>query len=406
MKGPRTIVDAVRERHHDASFRERARGLFSCVTLVFVFVFGVALARPFFRALKVVSGRTITEDVQSGLAENFPRKGDFIDINGGVARLIGRRMCNERMLYGDGSVGYQFAQRHSQVECFIESVVDFSGRVRDLGCAFLYVQAPAKMPLCGDFMPEGWDFENPNLVGSAVVGGLTGSGVNALDLIPEFAGSPEDVSRNFFRTDHHWRTHAAFRAANLVVGELSSMFSAGDLRNPPQLESDRWAKVVLPQSFLGSHGRRTGRFFAGLDDFEYLVPTFKSDISRIVPGRPPRRGSFEAAVLNMRVLKRRTVRDRNMYGMHGQDLGQLSFVNMHAPSAVRVLIVKDSFANPVAAFLTTVCREVTVVDPRKCSSWAQVIALIANCRPDVVIEMVNPVAVFSGKYVFKSNENG
>ena len=70
------------------------------------------------------------------------------------------------------------------------------------------------------------------------------------------------------------------------------------------------------------------------------------------------------------------------------------------------MIVKDSFANPVAAFLATVCREVIVVDPRMLGSLSDVIDIVAACRPDVVVELVNPSAIGNHKFMCKSFGEG
>ena len=379
-------------------FVRDARGIFAVSILLVVFCVGAPLLCGSLRDAAKGIGCPVLGAVCDTLQRNFPRKYDLIDVNGGIVRLIGRRMCNERILRRDGMLDYMYTERHADVDSFVEAVSTFEGRVRELGIAFLYVQAPVKIPLRGNVMPDGWSFENPVERACRVVDGLRSRGIRALDLVPEFSATEADVAQNFFRTDHHWRPRAAFRAAQLLAEELSLVLKEPALRYPRTLDKEGWDERVLRGCFLGAHGRRTGRFFSRLDDFEILVPRFNTDISRSVPGRRTMRGRFEEAVLSPDNWLRRPLHKRNMYSVYGNDVGEMSFLNHAAPSAARVMIVKDSFANPVAAFLATVFREVVVVDPRRLTSPREVVELVARHRPDAVVELVNPVAFNNDKF--------
>ena len=369
-----------------------ARSFFAVAVVAVMSIFGAALWKKAFRC-----------PVRQ-LAGKFPEKTLFVELNGGVGRLVGRRMCNERMLRKDGMLDYLYARKNAEVDSLVEAVSQFDKRVRELGCAFLYVQAPPKMPVHGDVMPEGWESGHPAERACRVVDGLKRRGVRTLDLVPEFSATEADVARNFFRTDHHWRPTAAFRAAQLLAGELSQMLKDPALRNPRQLDMGNWDCKVRRRCFLGSHGRRTGRLFSGLDDFELLVPKFDTDISRAVASGRVMRGRFEESVLKLKAMSRKSLHTRNLYGVYGGDFGEMLQVNHAAPSAARVLMVKDSFANPVAAFLATVCSEVVVVDPRRLDAPGDVMALLVRHRPDVVVELVNPGSFNNGKYKFGLSE--
>ena len=333
------------------------------------------------------------------LADELLWKEKFVDLNGGMARLVGRRMCNLRMLYADGSIGYQYSGRHASDGNFVGSVARLANYVNAYGVPFLYVQAPAKFPLRGNMMPTGWEFENPNIRATCVVGELDRLGVGTLDLVGTFASTEEDVETNFFRTDHHWRIHAAFNATKLLADRLADLLNAPALRDAAPLMEENWERRMADDGFLGSHGRRTGRFFAGVDDFAYYVPRFKTDIVRTIDGKRPVRGAFVNTLLDLHFLSGKSIHKRNAYVIYGRDAGRVSIQNENAMAAVRVMIVKDSFANPVVAFLSTVCREVIVVDPRKLGSMSGVVDIVADCRPDVVVELVNPGTIGNPKYM-------
>ena len=62
--------------------------------------------------------------------------------------------------------------------------------------------------------------------------------------------------------------------------------------------------------------------------------------------------------------------------------------------------MKDSYANPVVDFLSTVCREVVKVDPRRCESREELLRIVEKHRPDAVVMLVHPVAMRNEKFVF------
>ena len=321
----------------------------------------------------------------------------FVDLNGGVCRAIGRRLCNERFLFKDGILGNVCAPSRGTVESFVEATSSFAHCVEKRGVPFLYVQLPGKFALEEDLMPEGVAHDNPNEVAQQTLSGLVERGVRTLNLVRVFATTRADVEANFFRTDHHWRAHAAFKAAGLVAHELADILDDQELCNPPELDIGNWEMSTLRQSFLGSYGRRTGRWFAGLDDFEYFTPKFETNIWRYRSGKLKAQGNFKKSVLEFRYLSR-PIHARNMFGIFGSDGKEETFVNGLTRSKARILIVKDSFSNPMAGFLSTVCRNVTKADPRRFSSPDDAINFVEKYRPDVVLMVVNPGAIWHEKF--------
>ena len=182
-----------------------------------------------------------------------------------------------------------------------------------------------------------------------------------------------------------------------MAHELADILDDQKLRNPPELDIGNWEMSMLRQSFLGSHGQRTGRWFAGLDDFEYFTPKFGTNIRRYRSGKLKAQGNFKKSVLEFRYLSR-PIHARNAYGMFGSNGKEETFVNGRARSKARILIVKDSFSNPMVCFLSTVCRNVTKVDPRKFSSPDDAMNFVEKYRPDAVLMVVNPGAIWNEKF--------
>ena len=61
------------------------------------------------------------QSLKERLVRKLLWKERFVDLNGGMVRLAGRRVCNSRMLYSDGSLGYQYSARHDSDGDFVKS---------------------------------------------------------------------------------------------------------------------------------------------------------------------------------------------------------------------------------------------------------------------------------------------
>lgn len=333
--------------------------------------------------------------VKEALAERLLCKGLFVDINGGAVRLAGRRMCNARMLFQNGMIGYASERSRFGDDARARSeneIAAFDESLKQLGIPFLFVLVPLKMDLAGELVPQGFPTYNPNGMGSKVASAVAERGVRTFDMTSLLAATPDDVTRNYFLTDHHWRYRTALHAACLVANELSEILAVPDLRDHPRLQEGSWRWITLPRSFLGSCGRRTGRLFAGLDDFEYALPKFNVTIERSIQSKGFHiRGDFRKAEIVSSMIKAETNPSANRYTAYaGSDVDVQRHVNCGAAVPIRVMLVKDSFGNPVSAFWATVFKEVIQVDPRKLPKGTTALDLAKQYRPDVVVELVNP----------------
>lgn len=112
-------------------------------------------------------------------------------------------------------------------------------------------------------------------------------------------------------------------------------------------------------------------------------------------GREAVSGTFEDVVMSQTVLK--ALRDgvnlgdaNELYGGGGGKV--MTFRNPEAPSRKRIVVIKDSFGRVVAAFLSSVFSEVTLMDPRR-DGWSkgEFRRVILELRPDAVLEVFNAV---------------
>ncbi len=281
----------------------------------------------------------------------------------------------------------------------VEAELSFAMRLRARGIPFLFVLAPCKMSFDGTLLPCGWEGSNPNEASRAVAQALAAEHVEVLDLVPRYAATGEKIDRHFFATDHHWNIRTSLEATSIVCDRLAEILGKPELRGNHRLALSSWSRHVQRSDFVGSHGRRTGWLFSGIEDFEYFLPRFKTFQESFVPGSGKRRtGGFIEAEFNRKYL-RPDQREWRWLAFGGPALGLKVHRNLSPSVDMRCMVVKDSFGRHPVAFLSTVFREVVEVDPRLTEPEQAVDGAVEAYKPDVVVMIVNPSSVLGARWL-------
>ena len=148
-------------------------------------------------------------------------------------------------------------------------------------------------------------------------------------------------------------------------------------------------------AFLGAEGRRTGRYYVGLDDFTVITPAFDTDfhagIDSSETGHSERDGSFEETVMDMeKDTEHYSFDDSAYYTYWGGDYGRAETINNNVDDDSSVIIFKDSYGIPVTAFMTNMFHRVNVIDKRYYESTETLKELIEETDPDLVMFVYGP----------------
>ena len=354
------------------------RTVFALMFLAVVLGFGACAARTCMRV------------PVAKLAAQFPAKQKFVEFNGLATRLAGRRMCNRIVKVAGGLLVRGSAAR--PVERQRDAAVRFARWLEGRGTRYVYCQLPMKIDLETKLCPPGISHTVYASV-DEFLAGLVTNGVEVLDLRAALAATPDDVMRNFYRTDHHWNNDAAFTAFKILSARLGA-----------PVDEARWRRSVVPQSLLGSLGRRTGRRFAGrLDDMVLYHPDFETDMSLEIPERKLKvTGTFDQTVMrNAGKIKPNGKYRCRAYSCAyvGEIAGLTRHRNPSAPVKKKILIIGDSFARPLEGLLSTVVSELDVLDPRRYRGPGTVAEYVAGQSPDEVYQILNPLGLFAESMV-------
>lgn len=362
------------------------KSLFTAATLALLAMFGMALGK---RALRV----PVCE-----LADKFPKKNLFIELNGGVSRLAGRRLCNNVYRSPDGMLLTENKRGDENLqETIAGNAIAFARWLECRRVPYLYVQTPAKIDMAGTMLPTCL-VHFGNVKADAFIAALSANGVPNLDLRPALSSTTEDVGRYFYKSDHHWNSDAVFRAFGIIVTEITPLLKGNPQTVEPYLRPDAWSREVIPRCFMGSSSRRTGRLFGGVDDMIVYEPRFQTEMTLEIPAKSiSLTGDFRGTAMYRAHELRPGVVRKDAYSLAYTGTGGshniVRHLNPNAPLKRKLLLVGDSFARPLECLLSTVLSEVIAVDQRSFKTGETVVGYVESLRPDIVLQLNNPFAL-------------
>ena len=381
-------------------FIKKTRGIASTVTaaatLVLLLTIGITTVWQNRTALFSPTADESTGErptVKARLTEAFDTEiigfSDCLWIYGKTMKLFGASV------FEDAGVGYlildsednlHFNTLPADAAPYAEAVAVLRDTLAEHDIPFLYFQSPTKEIDGYTDYPLGMDYGS-TANAAAMRDALREHGIEVLSFAEEFAESGIDPASQFYRTDHHWTTQTAFTAFSLALPYLND--TLGWSLDLSLSNADNWLSLYQPQSFLGSIGRRIGEELAGLDDYTYLEPAFDTAYHIYYPPSstevPYWTGTFHETMVRDALLYSEDV-TANRYASYFQyDYGELIIENLNADNDLHIAILKDSFALPFTAFLSTAVAGIDMIDLREFEG--SVADHLAETKPDLVIMM-------------------
>lgn len=175
--------------------------------------------------------------------------------------------------------------------------------------------------------------------------------ITQINLMPS---SYEEFKEDYFKTDHHWNIKGAYKAyckINEAMGNASSTLPCGELLTFPTAQ------------FYGSEARSGLDTSIGPDmiqDYEFAVPNHEAWIyGELMPN------DFAASTQAYIDGFQPDNPFVNLYADYWHaDYGQIVFVNQDNRTSKNLLIVADSFSNPMERMFLSSYSRVYVYDPR------------------------------------------
>lgn len=330
------------------------------------------------------------------IAEKFPLKRWFVELNGGAHRLVGRRFCNT-VYRAPGGMLLSELKGKGRMDPLAEALDGFSKWLAKKNASFIYVQTPSKIDMEGTMLPAPL-VNLGNARADKLMALLAEKGIHAVDLRVMLTATPQDLERSFYRTDHHWNNDAVFKVFGVLAPEIARAVGDDPAAVAPYVDPSSWKRSVWPQCFTGTKSRRTGLLFGGKDDLIVYVPRFKTEMTMDLPSKGMRHvGDFRKTVMWHSNKIRKGGSDgfgRDAYSLLyiGGTYGVVRHENPGAPLKRHVLLVGDSYARPLEAFLSTIVTDLIALDQRRFAPGETVMEFVESFKPDLVLQLNNPSA--------------
>lgn len=363
-------------------------GAIFMIAVFVMFALNLAEAAGNYKAQEDGAGlRSVVSDLESVDRATYP----FVNVNGLYQNLMQRNYMYDADSENDTikTTRGQLASVSSSVskkkmKASVAELAETRDRLSAQGIPLLYVQAPGKLGFSEEGPMPGLEnntYEKLN----RFLAELDKADIEYVDTREWMSETGPD---GFYNTDHHWTVETCFDIASRLGSLLNSEY--GFNINEEALDASNYDFDTHKDAFLGAEGRRTGRYYAGLDDFTVITPAFDTDfhveIESKETGHSERDGSFEETIMDStKDTVHYSFDDSAYYAYWGGDYGRAEAINNKIDDDSSIVVIKDSYGIPVTAFLTNMFHKVNVIDIRYYESDKKLRDVIAEADPDMVM---------------------
>lgn len=301
-------------------------------------------------------------------------KNAFIEAYGYLQKLMDKNEFSKFSVVKDtsGKMHYTyFAKSPNQVDVLADRVSKFSKEMDKQNTKLVYLMTPDKYIRGVTQFPKGIPYSYSNETADNFLSELKKENVDYIDFRENLLNSGISKDDLFFKTDHHWKVETSFWAFEELIEQLNKKYNMKLDENNYYRDKENYNSIVYPKSFLGSMGRKVGTLYGGIDDFTLIYPKFKTNYTYYTDSKSQKfelKGRFEESL----ILSYPFNADLNLMDAQSDKyftylLGNRPLVkikNIENPEGLKVLFVKDSLIVPTAAFFSSVCSTMDMIDPR------------------------------------------
>lgn len=324
-------------------------------------------------------------------------RGSYINFNGFMANAMGVRNLNNVIKLNNGHLGETQVLR--DVTKDVVQITKLSEYAKENGKSFLYVVGPSQFSVSNEELPAGYEtFVNENA--DAQITGSRNNDVSVLDLRVKMQEQGLTPTEMMFTTDHHWNVKAGFWGYTEIIKKLvDGDIIQADSELVNLTDIDNYRVETLRDVFLGAYGRRTGVYFAGLDDFDIFTPMFDTNLTvTLFPDNIQKSGSFYDVCYSSHYDPKKKPSpgspggvSEHMYGYWGAAPQGAQYHNDGAPINKRILVLSNSFGSFPNAFLALTFTDLAQVYFNRNSQWdgTNFEKYLMEFNPDIIIFLTN-----------------
>ena len=328
---------------------------------------------------------------ETDIASTFFNKFGFVNLNGAVCNALNQPCMNGVVKLNNGYLLTTLPYSSDEVlRTYADSTIRFDEYLKNRGTVLVYANTPYTSSKYDPQLPIGInDYGNDNC--DRFLQMLKDAGVDTIDFRETMHDDGIDQYSMMYKTDHHWTTKAGLYAYGVLEDYIVDKTGCdvderiSDIQNYTVTTYKKW--------HLGSRGQRTGIYYAGIDDFDLIIPNFDTSIQNDAGTV----GNMQDLMINMEPLANKDYTSRYTYdSVLGGSIGH--FTNLDCKNDIKVLLITDSFGKAVAPYLAMGFAQIDYVYDADVSGVTP--EFIESMDPDVVIMMYYPEFLLEGRQPF------
>lgn len=355
-------------------------------------------------SVKAAEYSEISKTIDAGLVRNMAGRYSWIDMNGLFQKSIGKtfvedkeadvyRMNNGQLIYSVDKMATE------EIVWYADNLDYFNEELKEAGIPMIYVQLPFKIRIGDNMMPVG-SSEYANSNATSLVATYNNEYVDVLDLRDSMNELGDDHYSLFYNTDQHWTNTTALWAAGKIAEHAHQ--TAGLSYDAEKFKLDNFNVTTYKKHFLGSFGKKAGKLYGGVDDYDLVLPRFATSFNFTADtenGKIERKGPFEDALLDKTNLEKNLF-EKNTYETYtGGNYAFTSVRNNKNPDGSKVLLIRDSFSCSMMPFLSLAYKELDAIDLRYYDKISA-LELARSGKYDAVIVAYNPTVFGEKAFTF------
>lgn len=334
---------------------------------------------------------------------NLANRNQWINLNGMFQKGMGKTADLEKDWYRleNGMLMYSLRKDSPEdLHKYADNVVELSRYVKKHGKNFLYVELPYKVQDEDEYPAGVPEYGNPNA--DEILKVLSSKSVHRMDVRDIMKDKNMKSTDSFFRTDQHWKPEIALWAAGEISKKLSQVDS--EWKDHPEYRNlNNYRKEHYSDLFLGAIGKKIGSAYAGMDDFDMLIPKFDNQFRYCMPKAKKtveRNGNFKTAFIVPENLEKNPFRVNTYSAYCGGDHPIECVTNEKVKNKRHILLIRDSFSCALMPYLSLYTKNVTTLDLRHYKTESLYDYIRNHPEIDTVIVAYNPSAITETQYTF------
>ena len=327
--------------------------------------------------------------LENRLGKNLPMKDELSVVNASFQYALGKDMVvegAEQMIRLDNGQLYYITTRESLAE-EAQDIVDLYNYI-DGEIPFLFSFVHPGFFNGGTQLPEGYaEVDTSDELADEVLSIIRGAGIEALDSRTFFEGTGLTNDELMLKTDKHWTTLAALLATQIYAEEINRV--AGTELDVSKLQLDQFNTEVHEDLFFGDFGRLIGIENSAPEDIIIYTPKYETNFHRHSEHRTgdieDECGDYYNSIIRDHTLERPAEGlNETAYTAYGLIEAFEMVENLSGDcDDATILVLRDSYSEPICSFLSLVAENVISADLRYCEKTA--VELIEEYRPDAIV---------------------